>query len=186
MCQAAILHWWLPNRQKALYTNRLLNYGNEQLKAFEGPNQSRPDSSASGSIQADAFWAVPINFTGMLAFNYPKAALPADFQAGVQSLDSRRRSDAQKRRQPESTFATHNHQKRVKQGANKTKGQCSKTADGRIQPQAPELSNKLQKRLATFLELVIAGPSLGEPAAIKLVCTHLKPTVQSDVKQTAF
>ncbi len=182
MCQAAILHWWGSSRQQALYTNSLLNFGNEQLKAFEKTAQGEIASTVSGSQQADAFWAVAPNLTALLALNYPKAALPADFQPGVQSTDSRRRSDASKRRQPDANLASHQHLKRAKAGSSRGKGEG---VGGRKHSQAPELSNKLQKRLATFLELVAADASPAEPPMIKQVCSghsHCNFTVAADLK----
>lgn len=164
MCQTAILHWWVPNRQQALYTNSLLNYGNEQLSVFDTSGPGRPESTASGSHQADAFWTVPPNFTGMFALNYPKAALPGEFQPGVLPTSSRRRSEVHKRQQPQSSLAAQQLHKRPKAGSNRSKGQA---AGGRRHLQAPELSNKVQQRLATFLELVGAGAPPAEPTTVK-------------------
>ena len=170
MCQAAILHWWGPSQQQALYTNSLLNFGNEQLKQFEKTAQGGPASTVSGSQQADAFWAVAPSLTALLALNYPKAALPADFQPGVQSTDSRRRSDACKRRLPDADVSAHPHHKRAKAGSSRSKGEG---VGGRRHSQAPELSYKLQKRLATFLELVTADASPAGPPTFTQVCTHI-------------
>jgi len=170
MCQAAILHWWGSSRQQALYTNSLLNFGNEQLKVFEQTAQGGAARTVSGSQQADAFWAVAPSLTALLALNYPKAALPADFQPGVQSTDSRRRSDASKRRLPDANVSAHQHHKRAKAGSCRSKGEG---VGGRRHSQAPELSNKLQKRLATFLELVAADASSAGPPTFKQVCTHI-------------
>ena len=170
MCQAAILHWWGSSRQQALYTNSLLNFGNEQLKQFEKTAQGGIASTVSKSQQADAFWAVAPSLTALLALNYPKAALPADFQPGVQSTDSRRRSDASKRRLPDANVSAHSLHKRVKAGSSRSKGEGM---GGSRHSQAPELSNKLQKRLATFLELVAADASPAGPPTFKQVCPYM-------------
>ena len=176
MCQAAILHWWVSNRQQALYTNRLLNFGNEQLKTFR-TDLTTPASTASGIHQADAFWTVPPNFMGMLAFNYPKADLPADFQPGLH-IDSRRRSEGYKRRLPESSLASHQHQKKYKAGSSRQRQQLGEGAGGKRHVHAPELSSKLQQRLATFLDLIAKGIFPAGPAGVKLV-RRSPPTWQS-------
>ncbi len=170
MCQAAILHWWGSSRQQALYTNSLLNFGNEQLKTFEKAAQGGTASTVSGSQQADAFWAVAPSLTTLLALNYPKAALPADFQPGMQSSDSHRRSDASKRLLPDANVSSHQHHKRAKAGSSRSRGEG---VGGRRRSQAPELSNKLQKRLATVLELVAADAPSAGPPTFKQVCTHV-------------
>lgn len=83
MCQAAILHWWAPNRQQALYTNSLLNYGNQQFAAL-APSQSSHAGTGAGSAPADTFWLAAPVYDNLLAFNYPVSALPDGFQVGVQ------------------------------------------------------------------------------------------------------
>ena len=157
MCQAAILHWWSINRQQALYANTLLNCANAQFQPLESGSQSKSRSTASAALQADAFWAVPPDTAGLLAFSYPQSAFPANFQPGVQNNQPRCRSDFHKRQQPDSSLAPNQHVKRARAPSGKHRSHSNDKATARRASQAVELSNKLQQRLATFLELVIAG-----------------------------
>ena len=151
MCQVAILHWWLPNRRQALYTNSLLNFANQQFEAF-APSQSI--SAGSGSAAADSFWLAAPVFNNLLAFNYPVSALPADFQVGVQR-PTPRRMDGQKRQQPDSGNLTFQRLKKSKSGSVRQALRQQGDQKGRT-AHMPELSPKLQKRLATLLVIVTA------------------------------
>ena len=150
MCQAAILHWWSPNRQRALYTNGLLNYGNEQFEAC----QSNSAGTGTESTPADAFWRAAPVFNNLLALSYPVSALPEGFQVGVQR-PGHRRMDGQKRQQPDSGSLSYQHFKKSRSGTGRhTQRQHGDPKGSKANVQLPELSPKLQKRLATLLLLV--------------------------------
>ena len=140
-----------------MYTNSLLNFANDQFQTLESDGRPKPQSTASAALRAEAFWAVPPNTDGLLAFTYPQSALPANFQPGVHQNQPRRRSDLHKRQQPDSNLVSQQHHKKARAGSGKAKSQSVDKAARRAS-QAVELSNKLQQRLATFLELVVASP----------------------------
>lgn len=164
MCQAAILHWWSPNRQRALYTNSLLNYGNQQFQAF-APSQSA--SAGTESAAADAFWLAAPVFHNLLAFNYPESALPAGFEVGVQQ-PTLRRMDGQKRQQPDGGSLAYPRLKKSKPGSGRQTSRQHGDHKGRMS-HMPELSPKLQQRLATLLVLVSADAD-PDPSGVKQAC----------------
>lgn len=166
MCQAAILHWWSPNRQRALYTNSLLNYGNQQFQAF-APSQSA--SAGPETAAADAFWLAPPVLHNLLAVNYPVSALPAGFEVGVQQ-PSHRRMDGQKRQQPDCASLAYPRLKKSKPGSGRQTSRQYGDPKGRT-PHMPELSPKLQQRLATLLVLVSADADL-DPSGMKQVSSR--------------
>lgn len=168
MCQAAILHWWAPNRQQALYTNSLLNYGNQQFAAL-APSQSSHAGTGAGSAPADTFWLAAPVYDNLLAFNYPVSALPDGFQVGVQQ-PGHRRTDGQKRMQPDNGVLSHQHFKKSKSGSGKhTQRQHGDHKGSKAHMQLPELSAKLQQRLATLLMLVTADAGPGTEG-VKQAC----------------
>lgn len=167
MCQAAILHWWSSNRQRALYTNSLLNFGNQQFQAFT-PVQS--SFAGTESATADSFWLAAPVFNNLLAFNYPVSALPADFQVGVQR-PTHRKMDGQKRQHPESGSPTYQRLKKSKSGLGRQAPRQQGDQKGRM-AHMPELSSKLQKRLATLLVLVTADAE-PETSGRKQACVQL-------------
>ena len=152
MCQAAILHWWSSNRQQALYTNSLLNYGNQQLAAA-----TMPQSQLAGtqSPHADSFWLAAPMFNNLLVFNYPASALPDGFEPGLQR--PLRRAQAHKRLQPENSSILYPAPKKVKPASGRHNKRDLSGSKARVA--IPELSSKLQKRLATLLELVAVSPA---------------------------
>ena len=164
MCQAAVLHWWSSNRQQALYTNKLLNFGNQH---FEASTPSQSISAGTESAAADSFWLAAPVFDNLLAFNYPVSALPANFQVGVQR-PTHRKIDGQKRQQPDSAGMTYQHPKKSKPGSSRQALRQQGDHKGRM-AHMPELSPKLQKRLATLLVLITAD---AEPDAsgLKQAC----------------
>ena len=176
MCQAAILHWWFPNRQQAIYANSLLNYGNQQFEAYAPVHTSAASpgsNTVSASASADAFWLAPPIFNTLLAFNYPAAALPDGFEVGTHR-PTRHRADTLKRQQPEGGSLSHHPTKKAKAASGRqTKRQHSSSTGAKGRIQLPELSSKLQKRLATLLELVTAGAEEGGKPGIKQV-HHLR------------
>ena len=155
ICQAAILHWWSPNRQRALYTNSLLNYGNQLFEAY-APAQSGAAGKGTQSASGDAFWLAPPPVNNMLAFSYPASALPDGFEVGVQR-PTRHRAEGHKRQQPDSYTLSYQQLKKAKAASGRpSKRQHGDMTGGKARTQVPELSPKLQKRLATLLELVTA------------------------------
>ena len=190
MCQAAILHWWSTSRQQALYTNSLLNAGNELFSQLESRSQPQTSNQPSAPLHASAFWASAPDISSLLAFNYPQSALPANFQPGVQQSSSRRRSEQHKRQQPDSSQAYQQPQKRSKSGSARHKGQASDRAAAKRQSQATELSNKLQQRLASFLELVVADPEptfVGQQQPTNVAgMMHVAPAALHDCNAEAY
>ena len=164
MCQKAILYWWSPNRQRALYTNSLLNCGNQQFQAF-APSQSA--SAGTESAAADAFWLAAPVFNNLLAFNYPVSALPAGFEVGVQQ-PTHRRMDGHKRQQPDSGSLAYPRLKKSKPGSGRQTSRQHGDHKGRMS-HMPELSPKLQQRLATLLVLVSADTD-SDPSGVKQAC----------------
>ena len=164
MCQAAILHWWSPNRQRALYTNNLLNFGNQH---FEAPTPLQSDSAGTESASAPSFWLAAPVFNNLLAFDYPVSALPANFQVGVQR-PIHRKIDGQKRQQPDSGVMTYQRLKKIKSGSGRQAPRQQGDHKGSM-AHMPELSPKLQKRLATLLVLVTADAE-PDTAGVKQAC----------------
>ena len=161
MCQAAILHWWTTDQQQALYTNSLLNFGNEQLRPLEGASEPQKQSPAPAS-QGSTFWNISPDFANLLSLQYPKSALPVDYlqQGKAKALEVQGQQTSRKRQS--SGSAPSQQQKRAKPVAKSHKGASIPDA---------ELSAKLQKRLAILLQLVTAPAAT--PAAIKLVSQAL-------------
>lgn len=155
MCQAAILHWWTSDQQQALYANALLNFGNEQLRHLESASHPGTKSSATAAGQASTFWSAAPDFANLLSLQYPKSALPPDYlhKAKAKALATKLAS-----RKRQSTGGAGQQQKKAK-AASKAAHQGSAVLN-----QEPELSAKLQKRLAGMLQLV-AAPS----EAVRLV-----------------
>lgn len=162
MCQAGILYWWPTNKQQALYANSLLNFGNNIFPKAGSSVQVTLASTAQAPQQASDFWDVTPDISSLLAFSYPQSALPAGFQRGVQP---RRRSETVKRLQPDSNFGPQQPHKRSKAGSGKLRGD---RPVGKRQLQVAELSNKMQQRLAIFLELV-SRPAAVDAPDVKLV-----------------
>ena len=155
MCQAAILYWWSPNQQRALYTNSLLNYGNQLFEAY-APTPSGIAGKDTQPASANAFWLAPPPINNLLAFSYPASALPDGFEVGIQR-PSRHRADGVKRQQPDSATLSYHQPKKAKAASGRpSKRQHGDMTGGKTHTQVPELSSKLQKRLATLLELVTA------------------------------
>lgn len=168
MCQAAILHWWFLNRPRALYTNSLLNYGNQQFEACAASQSSQADIGTH-SAPADTFWHAAPVVDNLLAFRYPASALPDGFQVGVQR-PSHRRTDGQKRMQPDSGGLSYQHaKKKSKSGSGRhTQRQHGDHRGSKAHMQLPELSAKLQQRLAILLVLVTADAGL-DTSSVKQV-----------------
>ena len=142
----------------------MLNYGNQQFQVF-APSQSA--SAGTESAAADAFWLAPPVFNNLLAFNYPVSALPAGFEVGVQQ-PTHRRMDGQKRQQPDSGSLAYPRLKKSKPGSGRQTSRQHGDHKGRMS-HMPELSPKLQQRLATLLVLVSADAD-SDPSGVKQAC----------------
>ena len=104
------------------------------------------------------------------------SALPADFQVGVQR-PAHRKLDSQKRQQPDSGSPTYQRLKKSKSGSGRQAPRQQGVQKGRT-AHMPELSPKLQKRLATLLVLVTADAepdtsSIKQARALCLAAVYL-------------